>query len=179
MSVSSKIIQKIEKIIKEEKDLFKSNNLSIKKLNQKVIKHMSGKNLYYHKENLKEKPKEIKINKDLCILNLISMKPNRRKSTDKTTSSEKFPHKNSYDVFMINKYDESLNSSLNFISEFDLENQEKNEDSSFNSSDNEENCDQIKIETISHNLSDFDEEYNIKREREWNDIKKLLLGKEI
>ena len=107
------------------------------------------------------------------------MKPSRRKSTDKTTSSEKFPHKKSYDVFMINKYDESLNSSLNFISEFDLENQEKNEDSSFNSSDNEENCDQIKIETISHNLSDFDEEYNIKREREWNDIKKLLLGKEI
>ena len=140
---------------------------------------MSGKNLYYHKDKFKEKSKEININKDLCILNLISMKQCRRKSTDKTKSSEMFPYKNSYDVCMINKYDESLNSSISFISEFDLENQEKNEDSSFNSSDNEENYDQIKIETISHNLSDFDEEYKIKGEREWNDIKELLLGKEI
>jgi len=179
MSVSSKIILKIEKIIKGKKDKFISNTLTIEKLNSKAIKNMSSKNLFYHKENLKEKPKEIKINKDLCILNLISMKTNRRKSTDKTNSSEMFPHKNSYDICMINKYDESLNSSLSFISEFDLESQEKNEDSSFNSSDNEENCDQIKIEAISHNLSDFDEEYNINREREWNDIKELLLSKEI
>ena len=38
-----------------------------------------------------------------------------------------------YDLSMLNKYDEDLNSSLSFISEFDLEN-DNEEDNSFNSS---------------------------------------------
>ena len=44
---------------------------------------------------------------------------------------------------MLNKYDEDLNSSLSFISEFDLENEEN--DNSFNSSFDDNSVEVIEI----------------------------------
>ena len=48
-----------------------------------------------------------------------------------------------YDLSMLNKYDEDLNSSLSFISEFDLENEEN--DNSFNSSFDDNSVEVIEI----------------------------------
>ena len=49
-----------------------------------------------------------------------------------------------YDLSMLNKYDEDLNSSLSFISEFDLEN-DNEEDNSFNSSFDDNSVEEIEI----------------------------------
>jgi len=49
-----------------------------------------------------------------------------------------------YDLCMINKYDEDLNSDLSFISEFDLEEENENDDS-FNSSFDEHSVEEIDI----------------------------------
>ena len=45
---------------------------------------------------------------------------------------------------MLNKYDEDLNSSLSFISEFDLEN-DNEDDNSFNSSFDDNSVEEIEI----------------------------------
>ena len=50
-----------------------------------------------------------------------------------------------YDLSMINKYDEDLNSDLSFISEFDLEKDEDKNDNSFNSSFDENSVEEIDI----------------------------------
>ena len=50
-----------------------------------------------------------------------------------------------YDLCMINKYDEDLNSDLSFISEFDLEQEENENDNSFNSSFDENSVEEIDI----------------------------------
>ena len=50
-----------------------------------------------------------------------------------------------YDLCMINKYDEDLNSDLSFISEFDLEEDENKNDDSFNSSFDENSVEEIEI----------------------------------
>ena len=172
MSVSLKIIPKIEKLFKG-KDTFILKPPKREKSYQKRIKNPHLENPLYPKENLK--PKEI----HLSILNLISKKSKRRKSTSKTTISEIISDKfNNYNIYMINKYDENLDSSLSFISEFDLENRENNLDNSFCSSSNEESCEQFEIKTISKDIIEKDKEYNLKLEKEWNDIQELLLGKE-
>ena len=49
-----------------------------------------------------------------------------------------------YDLCMINKYDEDLNSDLSFISEFNLE-EENEKDNSFNSSFDENSVEEIDI----------------------------------
>ena len=67
-----------------------------------------------------------------------------KKDTVKTTSSEK-NEEMKYELNMINKYDEDLNSSLSFISEFDLENEENEKDNSFNSSFDENSVEEIEI----------------------------------
>ena len=176
MSVSLKFIPKIEKMFKG-KDTFILKPPKREKSYQKAILYPNLENILYRKENLK--PKEI-INPHLSILNLISKKSRGRKSTAKTTISETISDKfNNYNICMINKYDESLDSSLSFISEFDLESKENNFGNSFCSSSNEESCEQFEIKTITKDLTDKDKEYNLKLEKEWNDIQELLLGKEI
>ena len=59
---------------------------------------------------------------------------------------------------MINKYDENLDLSLSFISEFDLEEDNKNEmNESFKSSDSEDNCEeQIEIKTVTKKFKSDD-----------------------
>ena len=81
-----------------------------------------------------------------------------------------------YDLCMINKYDENLNSSLSFISEFDLE-EEKEKEISFNSSNNDNSVEQIDIINKKSLDKNQDEELTTKLEKEWKDIQKLLLNK--
>ena len=68
----------------------------------------------------------------------------QKKDTIKTNCSEK-SQEMKYDLCMINKYDEDLNSSLSFISEFDLENDENDKDNSFNSSFDDNSVEEIEI----------------------------------
>ena len=84
-----------------------------------------------------------------------------------------------YELCMINKYDEKLNSSLSFISEFDLENEENGKDNSFNSSDNGNCVEQIDIFKKNRAKLNFnqDKEYNSKLENELNEIKQMILNK--
>ena len=113
-----------------------SNNLRINKEenlkdNQKssTKKRLSLQDDYFKKEIYK------KLNEG-CVLNFI--RNSKKKDTIKTNCSEK-SQEMKYDLSMLNKYDEDLNSSLSFISEFDLENEENEKDNSFNSSFVDEN----------------------------------------
>lgn len=66
-----------------------------------------------------------------------------KKDTDDSSTSEN-SQQMKYDLCMINKYNEDLNSSLSFISEFDLEEENEN-DNSFNSSFDEISVEEIEI----------------------------------
>ena len=165
MSISLKKIPNIKKLLP-------NNNILLQKpLTKKSKSHLNLKCSYY-------KNKETKINKNLCILNFITKETNRKYSV-KTTLSDFFPNKN-YELYMINKYDEYLNTSLSFISEFDLE-EEKNLNDSFNSCDEiNSSIEQIEIKTksskiVNKNLDDNENE--AKLEKEWNDIKLFLLNR--
>ena len=58
---------------------------------------------------------------------------------------------------MINKYEENLNSSLSFISEFDLENNNDiKEDNSFNSEDDDDSVEEIEIITYGDGIDTQD-----------------------
>ena len=117
-----------------------SNNLRINKEenlkdNQKLSmkKRPSLQDDYFKKEIYK------KLNEG-CVLNFI--RNSKKKDTIKTNCSEK-SQEMKYDLSMLNKYDEDLNSSLSFISEFDLENEEN--DNSFNSSFDDNSVEVIEI----------------------------------
>ena len=119
-----------------------SNNLRINKEenlkdNQKssTKKRLSLQDDYFKKEIYK------KLNEG-CVLNFI--RNSKKKDTIKTNCSEK-SQEMKYDLSMLNKYDEDLNSSLSFISEFDLENEENEKDNSFNSSFDENSVEEIEI----------------------------------
>ena len=119
-----------------------SNNLRINKEenlkdNQKssTKKRLSLQDDYFKKEIYK------KLNEG-CVLNFI--RNSKKKDTIKTNCSEK-SQEMKYDLSMLNKYDEDLNSSLSFISEFDLENEENEKDNSFNSSFDENSVEEIDI----------------------------------
>ena len=109
--------------------------------NQKgYLKIPIKKRISVQNDNLK---KEIykKLNEGI-VLHFI--RNSSKKDTVKTTSSEK-NEEMKYELNMINKYDEDLNSSLSFISEFDLENEENEKDNSFNSSFDENSVEEIEI----------------------------------
>ena len=72
------------------------------------------------------------------------IRKSNRKDTVKSTFSENVQEMK-YDLSMINKYDEDLNSDLSFISEFDLEQDEDKNDNSFNSSFDENSVEEIDI----------------------------------
>jgi len=134
-----------------------------------IKKQISLQNDNYKKEISK------KLNEG-TILNFLT-KSDRKDSinTNITESSKEME----YDLCMINKFDEYLNSSLSFISEFDLEEEHEN-DNSFNSIDNDDSVEQIEItQKTGYKISDDqdDEEHNTKLEKEWEDIQELLLNK--
>ncbi len=100
-----------------------------------VKKHTSLQDDYIKEEILK------KLNEG-TVLHFI--RNSSRKETVKTNFSEN-AQEMKYDLCMINKYDEDLNSDLSFISEFDLEEDENKNDDSFNSSFDENSVEEIEI----------------------------------
>ena len=163
MSASSKNLRNILNC--ETKEGNKKPKPCYKKIDRRIsVKHDNIEKDIYKKLN------------EGCVLNFL--RSTERKETSKTDYSDTSREMN-YDLCMINKYDENLNSSLSFISEFDLEEDDNEKDDSFNSSDNENSVEQIEIfkkNKKKPNLEE-DEENNNKLEKEWNDIKDLLLNK--
>ena len=104
MSVSLKNIQKISKLSDKTNFIFDK----IEKSTRKSYNNLSSKYLF-------DINSEKKINTNLCILNFITCESQRKYST-KTSNSESNPIIYDYDLYMSNKYDENLNSSLSFIS---------------------------------------------------------------
>ena len=134
-----------------------------------IKKHISLQNDNYQKKIFQ------KLNEG-TVLNLIT-KSDRKDSIN--TNMSELSKEIEYDLCMITKFDENLNSSLSFISEFDLEEENEN-DSSFNSIDNDDSVEQIEItqKTGPQIFDDReDEEHNTKLEKEWEDIQELLLNK--
>ena len=168
MSESAKNNLKIIKLIKEINSF--SNRTEKREASiEKPRKHLSLKNAFY-KTNVNSK-----INKDLTILNFITDSSEKRYSA-KTSLTSSPPEKLDYDLCMINKFDENLNTSLSFISEFDLEDDEKENDS-FNSSDNESCIEEIEIKKNKKMLVE-NEEFYFELDKEWDDIREELLNKE-
>ena len=151
---------------------FEQNSETQGIFSKKFKKQISLQNDIYKKEIFK------KLNEG-SVLNFI--RNSDRKETVKTTFSDSNGDVK-YDLCMINKFDENLNSSLSFISEFDLEEDKNENDNSFNSIDDDNSAEEFEIfkKNKKQNLiikNDDDEEHNSKLEKEWNDIQKLLLNK--
>ena len=104
--------------------------------------------------------------------------PSEKKASVKTAISYIEP-KFDYNLCMIKKFNENLNTSLSFISEFDLEEINKSLNESFISSDEENNCEeQVQIKSSTKQLFTYaDDENDIEFENEWKDIKESLLSK--
>ena len=66
------------------------------------------------------------------------MNCSQKKYSTKTAFTDSSPENYKYDLSMINKYEENLNSSLSFISNFDLEEVFINNNESFNSEEEQE-----------------------------------------
>ena len=114
--------------INEKQEIEKSSKKFVKK-------HTSLQDDYIKEEILKN------LNEG-TVLHFI--RNSSRKETVKTNFSEN-AQEMKYDLCMINKYDEDLNSDLSFISEFDLEEDENKNDDSFNSSFDENSVEEIEI----------------------------------
>jgi hypothetical protein len=159
MSTSPKMIRNDIKLLLQESEKLKRS------LTKKIKKTISLQNDNIQKEIFK------KLNEG-TILNIL--RNTERKDSIKTNITE-------YDLCMINKFDENLNSSLSFISEFDLEQDNENDkDSSFNSLDNDNSVEYIDISDKNATKSfgkEDDEEHKTKLEKEWADIQELLLNK--
>ena len=141
------------------------------KNSKKFKKQISLQNTNYEKDIYK------KLNEG-SVLHF--MRNTDRKESVKTTFSDSNGEVK-YDLCMINKYNENLNKNLSFISEFDLEEDEKEKGDSFDSLDNVNSVEESEI-FIKNNkkiidLDDDDEEQNKKLEKEWSDIQELLLNK--
>ena len=171
MSVSTKNILKIRKSRKCN-ELFLTKYEKRDSSLEKPRKHLNLKNVFYEVE-----PKQ-KINKNLTILNYI-INTDERKFSAKTALTNSPIDINDYDLCMIKKYDENVNDSLSFISDFDLEEDNNKLNDSFNSSGyNENSVEQIEIKTKTNKINNDNEEYDFELEKEWNDIKESLLKKD-
>jgi virulence-associated protein VapD len=120
-----------------------------------------------------------------CILSLLIKKEyladshRKRDSFETTDTAILRPRTFDYDSNEIKKFDE-FNKSLSDISEFDLEKEEDNNKSEFNSSDDDNDNDNDEEETIiikskrTFNNKEKDKEYEIELEKEYDDIIKVL-----
>ena len=113
--------------------------------------------------------------KNFSILSML--RDNKHRLSLKTTDTFSFIQLKDYEI---NKFDE-LNDSLSNISNFDLEEEEENNSSSFNSSeDNDEDDDSENLEVIKkkskikYDCKDKNE-YEIKLDKELEEIKRELL----
>ena len=113
--------------------------------------------------------------KNFSILSML--RDNKHRLSLKTTDTFSFIQLKDYEI---NKFDE-LNDSLSNISNFDLEEEEENNSSSFNSSeDNDEDDDNENLEVIQKKSKiKYDNkdknEYEIKLDKEFQEIKRELL----
>ena len=172
MSVSDKEIPKVSQSLKENKS-FLYNKEKRESSSEKPSNHFNLKNGFYKIDLEKKKFK------NLTILSYITNKTERRFSA-KTSLTDSVPEKFDYDLSMVNKYDENL--SLSFISDFDLEEEEDDKkDESFDSCENDTCIEEIEIKKKTNKkfLNNIEnEERDFELEKEWNDIKNLLLNKE-
>ena len=80
---------------------------------------------------------------------------------------------------MLNKFEEDFNTSLDFISDFDLEKDDNKSFSSFDSENDKNSLEEIEIKTKhSKRVGEYknsDDEVNDKLNQDFIDIKKLLL----
>ena len=166
MSASSINVRKLANILPQNE-----HSEEKKDINKKIKKQISLQNDTIKKQIFK------KLNEG-SVLNFI--RNSSRKETVKTSFSETAGEMK-YDLCMINRFDENLNSSLSFISEFDLEADENEKENSFDSLYNDDSVEQIDIFEKNNKKNivdkDDDEEHNIKLEKEWNDIQEFLLNK--
>ena len=170
MSISSRHFSKKKKIFK--------SSLSIKLKPEKrsySVKYQSDITL---NKNLYKKDTKI-INENLLILNYI-MNCSQKKFSAKTALTDSSPENLKYDLNMINKYEENINTNLSFISNFDLEDIYKDNNSFNSEEDDNENYEIIENKTKNNkkvvNYRSNDEEVNDKLEKDFLDLKNFLLG---
>ena len=163
-----------------KKKLFKSS-LSIKLKPEKRSYSVKFQSDMALSKNLYKKDSKV-INENLLILNYI-MNCSQKKFSAKTSLTDSFPENLKYDLTMINKYEENINSNLSFISNFDLEDIYNEHNNSFNSEEEDDN-DNFEIvvnpriinKKVVNNI-DNDDEVNDKLNKDFLDIKRLVLGK--
>ena len=170
MSISARHFSKKKKIFK--------SSLSIKLKPEKrsySVKYQSDITL---NKNLYNKETKI-INENLLILNYI-MNCSQKKFSAKTALTDSSPENLKYDLNMINKYEENINTNLSFISNFDLEDIYKDNNSFNSEEDDNENYEIIENKTKNNkkvvNYRSNDEEVNDKLEKDFLDLKNFLLG---
>jgi hypothetical protein len=170
MSISSRHFSKKKKIFK--------SSLSIKLKPEKrsySVKYQSDITL---NKNLYNKETKI-INENLLILNYI-MNCSQKKFSAKTALTDSSPENLKYDLNMINKYEENINTNLSFISNFNLEDIYIDNNSFNSEEDDNENYEIIENKTKTNkkvvNYRSNDDEVNDKLEKDFLDIKNFLLG---
>ena len=162
-------------IIPEKERLFslKKNNSS------KYLSTLTLSRNLYKKNNQKYNP-------NLSILNYI-INCAEKKYSAKTGISASNPDIINYDLTMLNKYEEDLNSSLSYISDFDLEKEKNNDnDNSFNSEFDDDSSENEEIEIKSKNKilinnnkinnKEDENEIKIQLDKDFFEIKDLLLN---
>ena len=166
-----------ERHFSKKKNIFKSS-LSIKLKPEKrsySIKYQSDITL---NKNLYKKETKI-INENLLILNYI-MNCSQKKFSAKTALTDSSPENLKYDLNMINKYEENINTNLSFISNFDLEDIYIDNNSFNSEEDDNENYEIIENKTKTNkkvvNYRSNDDEVNDKLEKDFLDLKNFLLG---
>ncbi len=170
MSISARHFSKKKKIFK--------SSLSIKLKPEKrsySVKYQSDITL---NKNLYKKDTKI-INENLLILNYI-MNCSQKKFSAKTALTDSSPENLKYDLNMINKYEENINTNLSFISNFDLEDIYIDNNSFNSEEDDNENYEIIENKTKTNkkvvNYRSNDDEVNDKLEKDFLDLKNFLLG---
>ena len=170
MSISARHFSKKKKIFK--------SSLSIKLKPEKrsySVKYQSDITL---NKNLYKKETKI-INENLLILNYI-MNCSQKKFSAKTALTDSSPENLKYDLNMINKYEENINTNLSFISNFDLEDIYIDNNSFNSEEDDNENYEIIENKTKTNkkvvNYRSNDYEVNDKLEKDFLNIKNFLLG---
>ena len=125
-----------ERHFSKKKNIFKSS-LSIKLNPEKRSYSVKFQSDMILSKNLYKKSTKI-INENLLILNYI-MNCSQKKFSAKTALTDSSPENLKYDLTMINKFEEDINSSLSFISNFDLEDVYIENNNSFNSEEEDDN----------------------------------------
>jgi len=131
---------------------------------------IKNENMKYNKSIISKEKNKF----EYCILSLLTEKDNSRRSSIKTNNTY-FIGKNFKFNYEIKKFDE-LNNSLSEISDFDLEKNEDCRESDFNSSEdeNENVIEDDKIIFKYKPKKEYDDEYEIQIEKEYEEILKEI-----